>query len=241
MSWVSSFFGGKKTTTTTAPDPASASYLAQQRAQGAGAANTALAGPAGGGSWFTGPQTQTIAQQVQPFMNPYQSQVIDASNKQFDQLRGQALAGTSSDATQQGAYGGSRAAVLAGTRLGALDQTQTSQTANLLNSGYQNALSQAIPYNQYQQQLTQQQMMEPLFRQQAAQGFYNGGMGPVGSTQTQSSTGGGFWDLLKGGAGIAATLYGSGMFGGGGGGMQVGGQVPPGWNVPGGGNGTMGG
>lgn len=215
---VKSFFGGKTTTTSQTLDPASQKYVDAMRGQAQGASNVALGGPAGGGSWFTGPQTQTIGQQAGAFMNPYMQNVIDPMNAYFDKQRQQAMTNTSAQATMGGAYGGSRAAVLAGSRLGELDAAQGQQMGGLLAGGYQNAMQQGTAYAEQQRQLQQQQMQEPLFRQQQAQAFQQGGMGPVGWNQTQKTSGGQFGDIMKFGAGLGMTAMGAGLFGGGGGG-----------------------
>ena len=238
---VKSFFGPKTTTTTTGLDPNSQRYVDQMRQQSQGASQLAIGGPQGGGSWFTGPQSMTIGQQVQPFMDPYQQQVVGGVQQIYDRNRAQALNQTSQQATMGGAYGGSRAAVLAGARLGEQDVGQANTIAGLLSSGYQQSLGQALPYWEQQRQLQQQQQMEPLWRQQQAQGFQNLGMGPTGQVQSQTSSGGQFGDILKTGAGLAATYFGAkgfGSLGGGGGGAPSGGYMggpggmPPGTQVP---------
>jgi hypothetical protein len=193
----------KTNTTTYGPDPATAAYLQAQRAQGQAGANTALNQA---GSFFTGPETMSVGDQAAQFMNPYQSQVIDANNAQFDQLRGQASMGANQEAMQAGAFGGSRHGVMAGTRLAQLDQTQMQQNANLLNSGYQNAMQQGVAYQQQQAAARQQQLQEPLWRQQQAMQMMNLGMGPTG--QQVTSPGG---SALGGAAGGALAGWGATM------------------------------
>lgn len=235
--------GKKKTTTTnTGLDPQSQQYVNQMRMQAQQAAQTAQGGPAGGGSWFMGPQSMSINDQITPFFNPYQQHVLGAVGRQYDHLRDQSLMNTSADATKAGAYGGSGAAVLAGTRMGELDRAQGQTMADLTYSGYNNALQQGTQYAEMQRQLAEQQRMEPLWRQQQGQQFMNLGMGPVGqkTTATESgnwaSTAGG---LLSGAAGLGMAymgMKGGGMFGGGGapsGGFQSAPPQqwqPPNWN-----------
>ena len=190
-------------------DPRTQAYVDQMRQQAQGAGNLAIGGPQGGGSWFTGPQSMSIGQQVQPFMDPYQQQVVGGVQQIYDRNRAQAMNQTSQQATMGGAYGGSRAAVLAGTRLGEQDVGQANTIAGLLSSGYQQSMNQALPYWEQQRQLQQQQQMEPLWRQQQAQQFQNLGMGPTAFNQQQQ--GGGFNDFLQTAAG-AASIY-SGMGG----------------------------
>jgi hypothetical protein len=138
-------------------------------------------GGANGNSWFTGPITP---EQITAAMNPYLSNVVDATKGQYDQLRSQAQLATDQQATQAGAFGGSRAAVTEGARLGQLDQGQAQTIAGLLQSGY----GQAQQFAQSQQQLQQQQQLEPLFRQQQALGLMNLGLGPVGMNTTTATT-----------------------------------------------------
>jgi len=173
--------GGSRTVQTTAPDAASQGYIDRMRRAATGAAGVAT----GGGPYFTGPQTQSIQDQVSPFMNPYISNVVDATRGEFDFLRNQASVDANQQATQAGAFGGSRHGVAEGTRLGALDRAQTSQIADLLSGGYNNALSMGTDYAERQRQLREQQMQEPLWRQNQALQFYNMGMGPVGQSVSQ--------------------------------------------------------
>lgn len=236
MSWFSKALGldNRTTTSTTALDPASQRYVDAMRQQAQSGANVALAGPhqmggqgglfgamngrmsqmqggggPGGNSWFTGPQQMSVGDQAAQFMNPYQQNVIGAVQGQYDTLRQNALNNTRQQATLGGGFGGSRMAVLAGERLGQLDQGQAGTVAGLLHGGYQNALSQGTQYAEHQRQLQQQQLQEPLWRQQQAQAFQHGGMGPTGWTSTQTQPGG---SLIGTVAGLGMSAYGAGMF-----------------------------
>jgi hypothetical protein len=160
--------GGQKTTTTQALDPASQRYVDQMRYQAQDAAN--IAGQ-------VGPQQMSIADQVSQFMNPYQGQVVNAVNSQFDQLRAGAGMQANQAATMAGAFGGSRHGVASGVRQGQLDQTQMGILAQLQAGGYQNAQAAALPY-------FEQQRMAPIQAQQARMGLLQQGVGPTGFTQT---------------------------------------------------------
>ena len=204
-------FGGNRTTTqTTRPDAGSQAYINAMRQGAAQGADVAM-----NGTYFTGPQTMSVADQAAQFMNPYMSQVVDATRGEFDHLRNQAGMQSNQQATQQGAFGGSRAAVQAGSRLGEIDRAQGSQIANLLNSGYQNALSQGTQYAEYQRQLQEQKMQEPLWKQQQAQAMMQGGLGPVGQVSTQQQPGGSWLGGALGGAqaGAAFGPWGAGIGG----------------------------
>lgn len=204
---------GKSKTQTTSQtvDPASQTYIDNMRKAAQGAAGTAT----GGDSFFTGPQTRSVADQAGDFFNPYMSNVVDATRGEFDFMRGGAAKDAAQQATQAGAFGGSRAAISQGTRLGAIDRAQGSTVAGLLQSGWQDALSQGTAYSEHQRQLQQEKMQEPLFRQHEAMGFLSGGMGPTGTTSKTVTPGNLFGDLagiaqigagfLTGGASTAAT------------------------------------
>lgn len=165
--------GGQKTTTTTELDPRSQAYINQMRTAGMDAAN--IAGAAG-------QQPLSVADQIGQFMNPYTQNVVNATNAQFDQLRAGAVTDVNQQATQAGAFGGSRHGVASGVRQGMLDQSEMGIMANLYQQGHQQATQNAIPY-------FQQQQMNPLIAQQARMGLLNQGMGPTSGTTTQVAPG----------------------------------------------------
>lgn len=105
----------------------------QQAGYGAQAANMALAG---------GPNTGA-------FFDPYQAQVIGGVRDQFDQSREKLNRDISSNATKAGAFGGSREAVTRGAALADLARSESSQIANLMSSGYQNAQNAAQQDQQF--------------------------------------------------------------------------------------------
>jgi len=191
----------KTQTTTTGPDPSAQRYIDAQRGMGQAGANQILGQQ---GSFFMGPETMSIGDQASQFMNPYQQNVIDATGRQFDHLRAGAMTGANQQAMQAGAFGGSRHGVMAGTRLGELDRAQMDITSNMQHQGYQNAMQQGVAYQNQQRDLQQQQMMEPLWRQQQAMGLMNAGMGPTG---TQTTAPGG--SRIGGAAGGAMAGYGA--------------------------------
>ena len=197
--------GGKKETVQT-PDWASQQYINQMRAQGQQGAAVALDPNQ---SFFTGPMTQTPGEMAQAFMNPYQQNVIDGVRGEFDHLRNQAGMQAGQQATQAGAFGGSRHGVMEGARLGELDRAQASQIGGLLYGGHQNAMQQGLGFAEHQRQLQEQQMQEPLFRQQQAQNFMNLGLGPTGTQTTEKTSGGGLMGLLGAGASIYGAYQGS--------------------------------
>ncbi len=81
---------------------------------------------------------------LSPYMNPFQSQVIDQALGDIDRVRMGALAQNSADATKQGAWNGSRHGVVdTGTNDAAL-RAAGSTAAGLRQSGYQNAQAAAF-------------------------------------------------------------------------------------------------
>lgn len=144
------------------------------------------------------------------FMNPYQSQVIDQINANFDRSRDQALGTGLSAATRAGAGRSSRSDVLQAQLAGEVERARGNAVTGALQSGF----GQAQQLAALQQQLQQQGIMAPL---QAL----NAGIGPYGQTQTTEGPGflGGLASGLAGIAGVAGGL-GFNPFGGGGGSTQ---------------------
>ncbi len=105
----------------------------QQMGYGAQAANGALA---------NGPNTGA-------FFDPYQTSVISGVRDQFDNARGRLNRDVSDNATKAGAFGGSREAVTRGAALADLARSESSQIANLMSGGYQNAQNAAMQDQQF--------------------------------------------------------------------------------------------
>lgn len=78
------------------------------------------------------------------YMNPYQQQVIDANNAQWQRTNQQTMNAVNDAATRARAFGGSRAAIAQGTALAANNLAQQQQTAGLLQSGFQDATQRAM-------------------------------------------------------------------------------------------------
>ena len=149
------------------------------------------------------------------FMNPYEQQVIGGVQSDFDRQRAMAARSAGDLATQAGAFGGSRSAVLQGEMSRDINMNEAQQLANLRSSGYLNAQNMAanlgltglqgiaglgqygkgleqqqiqglLGYGDYARQIQQQQMMDPYMRAQMAQGFLGGGLQFPGGTSTQT-------------------------------------------------------
>lgn len=206
--------GGRETkqTTTTKLDPQSQGYVNHMRGVAAGASNVArnVGGP---GGLFTGPLKQTPGEMASKFFNPYLSNVVDATRGQYDHLRAKASTGADQAATAGGAFGGTRHAVMEAARLGELDRAEGNTVANLLHTGYEDAMNQGFRFAEHQRQLQQQKNMEPIWRQQQALRMLNMGMGPTGQiSETTAQQPGGSW--LGRAAGGAMTALGAGLTGG---------------------------
>jgi hypothetical protein len=81
------------------------------------------------------------------FFNPYQNQVVDAMHSDFDRQRQFGLQAANQQATAQGAFGGSRQAVLQAQNLDNVNQNEASTLANLRNTGYQQAFGNGLAAN----------------------------------------------------------------------------------------------
>jgi hypothetical protein len=184
--------GGGKQTVTQTVDPGTQKYLEQMRGQATNASNVALNNPS---PFMLGPSALSIGDQAGRFMNPYQDQVIGGIRGEFDHLRNQAGMQSNQQATMQGAYGGNRAAIAQGARLGELDRAQASQIGSFLHGGYNDALKMGLGYSEYERSLRERQAQEPIFRQQQGLNFTNMGMGPYGSNTSQQQQGGGLFGL----------------------------------------------
>lgn len=177
----------KKQTVTQQVDPATQKYVEQMRGAATGAQNVALNAP---GQFMLGPTDMSIGDQAERFMNPYMKNVVDATRGEFDHMRGQAVNQGNIAATRAGAFGGSRAAVAQGARLGEIDRAQGSQIAGLMHGGYNDALKMGLGYSEYERSLKERQAQEPLFRNQQGLQFLNMGLGPYGSNSQQKMSGG---------------------------------------------------
>lgn len=195
--------GGKTTTQTTRLDPASQAYVGNLRQTARGAADSI----AGAGPLFIGADPRTIEQQMAPFMNPYMSQVVDATRGEFDNLRGQARMAGNDAAIRAGAFGGSRHGVAEGVRMGELDRAQASQISGLLSQGFRDALTQGLQYSEYQRALQERQAQEPLFRAHQQMALLNMGMGPTGQVSTLREPGGSVLGQLAGAGLAGASLF----------------------------------
>lgn len=147
--------GGQRTSQSsqTGVDPTTMAYMQQimDAAKGAGAAGPSplVTGAAG---FNTGAMTagnlgmgalSGNAADAATLMNPYQQQVIDATNKQWDVNDQHTINAVNDRATAAGAFGGSRAAVATGTALAQNNLNRNSAVSGLLNTGYDSTMNRA--------------------------------------------------------------------------------------------------
>ena len=81
--------------------------------------------------------------QISAAMSPYQQQVIDTTMAQMGQKNAQQMSSLEGTEAQQGAFGGSRAAVTEATLGGQQDMNMASTLAGLNNQNYSQAVAQA--------------------------------------------------------------------------------------------------
>lgn len=98
---------------------------------------------------YMGSQGATqIGQNAQALMSPYTNAVIAPSMQLGQQALAQNLQSIGAGANQAGAFGGSRQGIMEGTAQAQTALGQSQQTANLLNQGWQSALSPAMTAEQ---------------------------------------------------------------------------------------------
>ena len=100
---------------------------------------------------LTGPQA------YQPFMSPYQQEVIDATLSEFDRNQAIQNTGMRDQAIAAGAYGGGREGVMAAESAKGAAMNRAQLQAQLLNQGFQQAQAAAAADLQAQQGLGQYQ------------------------------------------------------------------------------------
>ena len=125
------------------------------------------------------------------FMDPFQQEVISSAMADFERQRG--LASRGSRQAGASSFGGSRQAVLEGTRLGEVDRAEASTLANLRSQGFQQA-------NQLAFGGQQANIMQIIAALKAG----NLGLGPTG---TQSIEQGDIFRDVAGAGITAASLF----------------------------------
>lgn len=144
------------TTQTTGPDATTLGYMSQVW-NAANAAGNSAGAPVDPNTMAAAGNFQNIANagnlgfgaltgnaaDVNRFMSPYQSQVIDQMRNQYGMQRDAVTQHVNDAATQAGAFGGSRQGVAEGVAQAQLGRDQNQQMAGLLNQGYGDAMNRA--------------------------------------------------------------------------------------------------
>jgi hypothetical protein len=154
------------------------------------------------------------------FMNPYQQSVINPMLQQFQQQNQGLMSGVDSNATAQGAFGGSRNGVAEGSALAQNQMNQNQQLGNLEYQGFGAATNQAL--QQANLGMGASQSLQNLGAQNAmlpGQILAQGQGGPTGSTTTTQASSNPWGALL----GLAGTVGGAAL--GGGAGADIGSQI----------------
>ena len=137
----------------------------------------------------------------QQFMNPYQQQ-FNAQGGLFDQLRQQSLGAVNDQATQAGAYGGSRQGVASGVALGQIANSQ----AGFNYQGFQDAMQRAAQAANLGFGASQRAAFLPQQYNQGQLGLLQGGLGPYGTTQYSTPPAPNPFTQLSGGLLTAASF-----------------------------------
>lgn len=140
--------GGATALANTSPTSLGATGLQQQAftgAQGLGAPNAGIAQGQQATAGLLGyqPQSVTAGQlsntDLSPYMNPYTSNVVDATTAQLEQQRQRELNSNNAGATAAGAFGGNRQGVVDSLTNQDFNNTLASTVGGLLSSGYTQA------------------------------------------------------------------------------------------------------
>lgn len=178
--------------------------------------------------WVAGAGDPT--QYLSKFMNPFQDQVINGVQNDFDRQRAQNGMQVNDLATKAGAFGGSRAAVLQALGNRDIGNNESTTLGNLRSAGYDQALQQSGAWNNTVQANRQSQINAAMQRFNMAQGYPLQSLGiqqqafqglPMGSTYSGTSTSTGSQPLNSNpfssilGGGLAGASLWKSIFGGG--------------------------
>jgi len=148
--------------------------------QSAGALGQAATAAGGLGALQSGAQGYQTAQAgmtgpnaYQPFMSPYQSQVIDATLSEFDRSRGQGQQEIRDAAVNSGNFGGGREGAMMGQYNADSLADRSALQANMLNQGFGQAQQQAQQGFQNQGALFGMQNQQNLTQQGLAGAYGN--------------------------------------------------------------------
>jgi hypothetical protein len=141
--------------------------------QGAGALGNAATAVGGLGALQSGAAASTGAQAYQPFMSPYQSQVIDATLSEYDKSRLQGQQQIRDQAVNSGNFGGGREGAMMGQYNADSLVNRGALQSQMLQQGFGNAQAAANQNFGNQGQLFQMQNQQNLSNQGLAGAFGN--------------------------------------------------------------------
>jgi len=141
--------------------------------QSAGALGQAATAAGGLGAIQNQAAGMTGANAYQPFMSPYQSQVIDATLSEFDRSRGQGQQQIRDAAVNSGNFGGGREGAMMGQYNADSLADRSALQANMLNQGFGQAQQQAQQGFQNQGALFGMQNQQNLTQQGLAGAYGN--------------------------------------------------------------------
>jgi hypothetical protein len=141
--------------------------------QGAGALGNAATAVGGLGALQSGAAASTGAQAYQPFMSPYQSQVIDATLSEFDKSRLGGQQQIRDAAVSSGNFGGGREGAMMGQYNADSLADRGALQASMLQQGFGQANQQANQNFANQGQLFQMQNQQNLSNQGLAGAYGN--------------------------------------------------------------------
>ena len=141
--------------------------------QSAGALGQAATAAGGLGAIQNQAAGMTGANAYQPFMSPYQSQVIDATLSEFDRSRGQGQQQIRDQAVASGNFGGGREGAMMGQYNADSLADRSALQANMLNQGFGQAQQQAQQGFQNQGALFNMQNQQNLTQQGLAGAYGN--------------------------------------------------------------------
>ena len=141
--------------------------------QGAGALGNAATAVGGLGALQSGAAASTGAQAYQPFMSPYQSQVIDATLSEYDKSRLQGQQQIRDQAVNSGNFGGGREGAMMGQYNADSLVNRGALQSQMLQQGFGNAQAAANQNFGNQGQLFQMQNQQNLSNQGLAGAYGN--------------------------------------------------------------------
>lgn len=130
--------------------------------------------------------TPINAGDIANYYNPWQKNVVDATQAQFNNQNAQQIQGVRGNAISQGAFGGDREAVAEGITSGQQQLAQAPVIAGLESQGFNTALSAAQQQKQMQQAAGQGYLGVVGASNQAAQGIQGLGQQVLGANQANA-------------------------------------------------------